>query len=174
MSNGNFNINNITPTAAFLGATPTSSFSSKIRFPSIVSVGYGIQISDSFRLESDVEWIQFSRFKSLNINAGNNTFLFGTVAMLPKTGRTPSQPESAATGNLPIIGCCAAVTVLPEPRAGFHVFADDSRLRSECHHRWHRLERQTQFTRSCLRSGFLQRSQHYDRPKPEFQRQIHF
>jgi long-chain fatty acid transport protein len=82
--NGSFNINNLTPTAAFLGATPTSSFSSKIRFPSIVSVGYGIQISDSFRLESDVEWIQFSRFKSLNINAGNNTFLFGTAANAPE------------------------------------------------------------------------------------------
>ena len=73
---GQFGLDNITPTAAFLGATRNSNFGTRITFPSIVSFGYGIQVTDDFRIESDVEWIQFSKFKSLNLDVGNNAFLF--------------------------------------------------------------------------------------------------
>jgi len=60
-----------------LGATQSSDFDSKVRFPTIVSVGYGIQLSDTVRLETDVEWLQFSRFKNLAIDAGANNANFG-------------------------------------------------------------------------------------------------
>ena len=73
---GHLGINNITPTAALLGATPRSDFDTLITFPSMVSVGYGVQVTDKIRVESDVEWIQFSKFKSLNLGVGNNAFLF--------------------------------------------------------------------------------------------------
>jgi long-chain fatty acid transport protein len=43
-------------------------FGSQIKFPTIISVGYGLQINDAIRLESDVEWLQFSRFKNLPAN----------------------------------------------------------------------------------------------------------
>ena len=43
-------------------------FSSEINFPTIFSVGYGLQVSDAVRLESDVEWVEFSRFKNLPAN----------------------------------------------------------------------------------------------------------
>jgi len=72
---GDFDINNITPTAGFLGATSSSDFGTKIKFPNIVAVGYGIQVTDKIRLEVDGEWIQFSRFDKLDINAGNNNIL---------------------------------------------------------------------------------------------------
>jgi long-chain fatty acid transport protein len=72
---GDFKINNITPTAAFLGATPESDFGTKVGFPTIVAAGYGFQLTDSIRLEADFEWIEFSRFDSLNLSLGNNAFL---------------------------------------------------------------------------------------------------
>ena len=53
-------------------AVPGASFGSQIKFPTIVSVGYGFQVNDKIRLETDVEWIQFSRFKNMPINIGAN------------------------------------------------------------------------------------------------------
>ncbi len=73
--NGDFTVDNITPTAAFLGATPSSDFTSKIGFPTIVAAGYGLQLGHAVRVEIDGEWIQFSRFKSLDLGIGNNAFL---------------------------------------------------------------------------------------------------
>jgi long-chain fatty acid transport protein len=51
--------------------TPSTSFGSQIKYPNIVSVGYGIDLTDKVRLESDVEWLQFSMFKNLGITTGN-------------------------------------------------------------------------------------------------------
>ena len=82
---GHCDINNITPTAAFFGATPQSDFHTKIRFPTIVAAGYGIELNDKIRLETDFEWIQFSRFGSLNSDVGNNNFL------LPSTSRNVAE-----------------------------------------------------------------------------------
>lgn len=52
--------------------TLDSSFNSKIRFPTIVALGYGLQINDQLRVETDVEWLQFSRFQNLPVNIGVN------------------------------------------------------------------------------------------------------
>jgi long-chain fatty acid transport protein len=49
-----------------------SSFNSQIKFPAIVGLGYGLQINDKVRLESDLEWIQFSRFDNLPVNIAND------------------------------------------------------------------------------------------------------
>ena len=51
---------------------PGTSFGSKILFPNILSAGYGIDLTDTIRLESDFEWVQFSQFKSLPVNIGPN------------------------------------------------------------------------------------------------------
>ena len=77
---GDFEINNITPTAAFLGATERSNFETEIGFPTIVSAGYGFQLTESIRLELDVEWIEFSRFDSLDLSLGNNAFLLPSTS----------------------------------------------------------------------------------------------
>lgn len=79
---GDFSIDNVTPTAAFFGATPTSRFSTEIGFPNIVGFGYGVRISDKVRVEANGEWLQWSRFQSLDIDIGNNTFLLGPNASI--------------------------------------------------------------------------------------------
>ncbi|HUC86526.1 MAG TPA: outer membrane protein transport protein [Candidatus Acidoferrales bacterium] len=82
---GTFSINNLPAAAAAVGATPTSSFSSTVNFPTMVSAGYGIDITDKIHLESDFEWLEFSRFKSLDINAGNDAVLFRLLDASPDT-----------------------------------------------------------------------------------------
>jgi long-chain fatty acid transport protein len=72
---GDFTIDNITPVATAAGATPRSDFSTKILFPTILGAGYGIQLTDDIRMEVDAEWLQFSNFDSLDVDAGNNNFL---------------------------------------------------------------------------------------------------
>ncbi len=72
---GDFSIDNIPPSARAFGATAESHFSSQITFPTIVAVGYGIELTDTLRIEADFEWIQFSKFQSLDLNLGNNAFL---------------------------------------------------------------------------------------------------
>jgi long-chain fatty acid transport protein len=73
---GDFRISNLAPGSAGLGATSQSDFGAVMKFPNIVSIGYGIELTDKIRLESDIEWVQFSRFKSLDLNLGNNSVLF--------------------------------------------------------------------------------------------------
>jgi long-chain fatty acid transport protein len=57
------------------GGTSVTDFGSKIKFPTIVAVGYGIQLTPAIRVETDFEWLQFSRFDSLPINVGSNPFV---------------------------------------------------------------------------------------------------
>jgi len=71
---GDFTISNI-PAGAPPGVTSYSRFVSRIVYPTIASVGYGVKVNDKVRVETDVEWIQFSNFKSLSVNIGNNTVL---------------------------------------------------------------------------------------------------
>lgn len=72
---GDTQLSNITPTATAFGVTGRSLFASHLAFPNIVAIGYGLQVTDRLRLETDVEWLQFSRFKRLPINIGNNNIL---------------------------------------------------------------------------------------------------
>ena len=78
---GDFTINNITPTAAALGATASSGFSTQIGFPNIVGVGYGLRLSDRIRIEVNAEWLQWSRFQSLSLDIDNNSFLLPSTAV---------------------------------------------------------------------------------------------
>lgn len=57
--------------SSFAGV-PSASFGSQIKFPNIISAGYGIDLTDTVRLETDFEWIQFSQFKNLPVNVGPN------------------------------------------------------------------------------------------------------
>jgi long-chain fatty acid transport protein len=69
-------------------------FNTSIHFPTIISLGYGWEVSDNLRLEANAEWIEFSRFDSLSLNLPmavpgvppsvrqdwNDTFTFGASA----------------------------------------------------------------------------------------------
>jgi long-chain fatty acid transport protein len=54
------------------GGTMNGGFSSSTKFPTIVAVGYGIELPHNVRLESDFEWLQFSNFKNLPLNIQNS------------------------------------------------------------------------------------------------------
>ena len=58
------------------GASEKSDFNSEIDFPGILGFAYGIELTDTIRLESNVEWIEFSRFERLPIDAGQNAPFF--------------------------------------------------------------------------------------------------
>lgn len=58
--------------AQALGLTPSSDFDSSLEFPTIVGLGYGLELTDTVRVEADVEWVEFSRYKALSLDAGNN------------------------------------------------------------------------------------------------------
>lgn len=79
---GKFSIDGITPTAAALGATPSSPFHTRVEFPNIVAAGYGIQLTDAIRVEVDVEWLEFSRFSALTLGVANNAFLLPSTTVV--------------------------------------------------------------------------------------------
>ena len=54
---------------------PESSFDTTFQFPTIVALGYGVKVTDTLTLETDVEWQQYSRFKRMNLDAGANNWL---------------------------------------------------------------------------------------------------
>jgi long-chain fatty acid transport protein len=62
---GHFQVDNVP--AVLGGGGMRSQFRSSIQFPTIVALGYGIQLTDHVRVEADVEWLQFSNFDALPI-----------------------------------------------------------------------------------------------------------
>ena len=62
-------------------AVASSDVDTTFKFPTIVSLGYGIQLTETVRVEADVEWLQFSRYKSMAIDAGNNNALVGALGL---------------------------------------------------------------------------------------------
>jgi long-chain fatty acid transport protein len=58
---------------------PVTSFGTQVKYPNIIQAGYGVDLTDSIRLESDVEWLQFSMFKNLPINSGTASTPYGSV-----------------------------------------------------------------------------------------------
>ena len=66
--------------AQVMGMNSSSDFSTSMEFPTIIGFGYGIELSDTVRVEADVEWIEFSRYDSLSLDAGNNNPLVNSPA----------------------------------------------------------------------------------------------
>jgi long-chain fatty acid transport protein len=62
-------------------ATPHSDLNTSFAFPTIVTLGYGLQVTDTLRVEADVEWLEFSRYKNLEIDAGGNQALLDQAHM---------------------------------------------------------------------------------------------
>jgi long-chain fatty acid transport protein len=58
-----------------LGFSPSSKFESSIEFPAVAAFGYAFTVTDTVRIEADVEWIEFSRYDNVALDAGNNNAL---------------------------------------------------------------------------------------------------
>lgn len=63
------------------GVSARSDVKTSIEFPPIASAAYGVELGNSIRLEAQVEWIGFSTFKTLDVDAGSN------AALIPPTMR---------------------------------------------------------------------------------------
>lgn len=62
-------------------AVAESDVETTFKFPTIVALGYGIRFSETFRVEAKVEWLQFSRYKTMAIDAGGNNPLLGMIGL---------------------------------------------------------------------------------------------
>ena len=56
--------------AGFPVGVPETSFGSSIKFPDIVTLGYGYQVNDRLRVGADIEYLRFSNFDTLPLNIG--------------------------------------------------------------------------------------------------------
>ncbi len=116
------------------GGVPDTSFNSQIKFPTIVSVGYGFQVSDTIRLETDVEWVQFSRFKKFAGHCGAKSAGRPRRKTSLKTGAIPSRWASVAIGSLPTIGFCAAAINTTKAPCRTRPSRRRFRCQPKCHH----------------------------------------
>lgn len=78
--------NPLTPAASQAGVTASSSFDAGFDFPSIIKVGYGVQVTDRLQWEVQAEYIEFSRNENLDVDLGNNNVL---LTALGASSRTP-------------------------------------------------------------------------------------
>lgn len=77
---GDFRVNNVPGPGI---AAPSSDFSTEIEFPSVVVIGYGIDLSERLSVGVDAEWVEFSTYDSLPIDIGVNNALL-PVSALPQ------------------------------------------------------------------------------------------
>jgi long-chain fatty acid transport protein len=62
-------------------AVAESDVDTTFKFPTIVALGYGVQLADSVRVEANIEWLQFSRFKTMTVEAGDNDPLVSLLGL---------------------------------------------------------------------------------------------
>jgi long-chain fatty acid transport protein len=89
-----------------------SDFETEMEFPGIATIGYGIELTDTVRVEANVEWLGWSAMESLPIDAGANQ----PLADPSGTGAIPYDWDDTWTFNIGGDWACAANWVL---RAGY-------------------------------------------------------
>ena len=70
---GDFELSNVPGPAAAQGAVSRSDLDTEISYPSLVVLGYGVEVTETFRIGVDVEWIEFSVFDETRFDLGPNT-----------------------------------------------------------------------------------------------------
>ncbi len=74
---GDFDVSEMPPPVGAIGVTPHSDFETKFRFPTVIALGYGMEVTDRLRIEFDVEWIEASRNDKFTVDIDNNNVLVG-------------------------------------------------------------------------------------------------
>jgi len=93
-------------------AADSSGVETTFKFPTIVALGYGVQVTETVRLEANVEWLQFSRFKTMSVQAGDNQPLVDAMGL----GHAPQNWDDTWTFG---VGCDWQVTPVWSLRAGY-------------------------------------------------------
>ena len=78
---GDFEVSGFAPIVP--GTTPKSDFSTRIEFPNIVGAGYGVELSDTVRVEANFEWLEWSSNDRINIDLANNQALLAGQESIP-------------------------------------------------------------------------------------------
>jgi long-chain fatty acid transport protein len=89
---GDFTVRRVPPPMAPMLA-PSTAVDSEIKFPTVLTLGYGWRAHDRLRVGADVEWIEFSRFDELPLDVAANQ------SLLPGPS-VPQQWEDTWTLNL--------------------------------------------------------------------------
>jgi long-chain fatty acid transport protein len=61
--------------------TDNSDFKTKIDYPAIWALGYGVELGEKWRLGIDVEHLKWSSFKTLELDVDNNSVLFPSTTL---------------------------------------------------------------------------------------------
>ncbi len=72
---GDFSIRNPPDNGGDMGGPLASDFETKLKFPSVVALGYGVSLTDALRLEAYGEWVEHSRNDRMDIDIGANNEL---------------------------------------------------------------------------------------------------
>ncbi len=72
---GDVDVSQMPAGAQALGLSPSSDFDTTVDFPAVAALSYAIKMTDTVRVGADVEWIQFSRYENLVLDAGKNNIL---------------------------------------------------------------------------------------------------
>ena len=76
---GDLDISGVPPASALppplRGISAESDADTEFKFPGILGLGYGIEVTDRVRVEFNAEWLQHSVYDALTVNAGNNNAL---------------------------------------------------------------------------------------------------
>jgi len=78
---GHFEIDNLPGFAPAIGVTERSRFKTQIDYPAIWSLGYGITLNEKWRVGLGVEHLQWSDFKTLELDVDNNSVLFPSTTL---------------------------------------------------------------------------------------------
>lgn len=82
---GDFTVSGMPPPLMAAGLTPESDLETKIKFPALTGLGYGVRVSDTLRLGVEAEWVEFSTFDTLDLDVANNQPLLGAGAKVPES-----------------------------------------------------------------------------------------
>ena len=70
---GDFEVSNVPSAAAQVGVSSISDYDTKIRYPTIIGLGYSIEMLSDLKLGFDLEWAEHSRFQELPVDIGSNS-----------------------------------------------------------------------------------------------------
>jgi long-chain fatty acid transport protein len=75
------------------GIPASSDFETTIKFPTVASVGYSLKLTDTVTVGAEIEWIEFSRFDTLPVDAG----IYSNIGMLPIPTEVPQNWDDVWT-----------------------------------------------------------------------------
>lgn len=78
---GDLKTDNMLPPPFLPPSVAESDLDTTFQFPTIIALGYGLQVTETVRVEANVEWLQFSRYKTMVVKTGQNAALADALGL---------------------------------------------------------------------------------------------